>query len=306
MTIKPIFFDPHGELRSGWRIVAFILITGTITLVFVFLFQFLDVRGHFVGEVVILVSVLIGSYITARFINHKPFGAIGLNFHPAMYREFGTGCLLGFLMMSGIFVVQYSSGFVQLMWMGPGLWDTVWVLSSSVSFFAIGAFAEEVLFRGYLFQTLIQGITALPAMVLMGILFALAHLANPHATTFALINVGLAAVLLSIAYLKTRSLWLPFGLHLGWNYSQTTLYSFPTSGIQFTDMKLLVLTQSGPEWLTGGDFGPEGGMFATTALIAATWYVLKSKKLAVPDGIITLDSVEDLMEPHIRSEGQVT
>lgn len=282
----------------------FIVITGTITFVLVFSFQSLGAKGPFLGTVLALVGALTGSYLTTKFIDHKPFGSIGLSLHPAVLREFGMGCLLGFLMMTGIFVVEYVSGFVKLTWTEFTFLDTTWILIYSALFFAVGAFSEEVLFRGYLFQTLMQGITALPAMILMGGCFALAHLSNPHSTTFALINVGLAAIMLSIAYLKTRSLWLPFGLHLAWNYSQTVLYSFPTSGLQFADMKLLVLNQSGPEWLTGGDFGPEGGMLATIALIASAWYILKSKKIEVPEGIITLDSVEDLLESHPNSGGQ--
>ena len=94
---------------------------------------------------------------------------------------------------------------------------------------------------------------------------------------------------------STRSLWLPFGLHWGWNFSLTTLFSLPTSGMGFPDRQLFMLEQSGPGWLTGGAFGPEGGALATVALVACPWHILKSKLYAAPEGIITLDSLEDLV-----------
>ena len=257
-----------------------------------------------VGLVFLTASVLLGSFVMTKFINRKPFGAIGLFFHPAALREFGMGCLLGFLMMSAVFVVEFTFGYAALSWRGMPLNVYLGLLGGSLALFALSAFLEEVLFRGYLFQTLIQAVTLVPAMLVMAIIFGLAHGRNPQAGFFSLINIGLAGIWLSIAYVKTRSLWLPFGLHLAWNFSQTTIYSFPTSGVTFESRKLFLLAQAGPEWVTGGAFGPEGGILATLSLIGCTWYLLKSRQVAAPEGIITLDSVEDLLPPG-ESEAKV-
>jgi hypothetical protein len=73
------------------------------------------------------------------------------------------------------------------------------------------------------------------------------------------------------------------------------LFGFPTSGIRFGRYRVFDIIQQGPEWITGGAFGPEGGALATTALVACTWYILKSEYLKAPEGIVTLDSVEDLL-----------
>jgi membrane protease YdiL (CAAX protease family) len=110
-----------------------------------------------------------------------------------------------------------------------------------------------------------------------------------------MVNIGCAGVLFSVAYMKTRSLWLPFGIHFAWNFSQTTIYGFPTSGLDPTLHSLIRLTQSGPAWIVGGGFGPEGGVLATLALILGAWYVLKAPYLRAPEGIVTLDSIEDLI-----------
>jgi membrane protease YdiL (CAAX protease family) len=210
------------------------------------------------------------------------------------------GFLLGFLMVAGVFLVEYWLGYVEIARRELAVGDALIVAGSSLSLFALAALAEEVLFRGYIFQTTIQAITFLPAMILFSTLFALAHWGNPNVSAGGLVNIAIAGVWLSFAYMKTRSLWLPFGLHWGWNFSLTTLFSFPTSGMTHPNRQLFVLDQSGPEWLTGGAFGPEGGVLATLALVLCTWHILKSKMYAAPEGIITLDSLEDLVVEESR------
>jgi hypothetical protein len=296
MHPKTLFINRHSELRAGWRLVLFVIVGVLAGYLFSLPIQLFGLSGPFVGSLVVLIAAGIASYVMTRFINQKPFTAIGLSIHPSMPRDLAIGALLGLLMMSGIFMILLLCGWLQI---GPrdlAVGDALWIVASSLVFFLVGAVAEEMLFRGYPFQTLVQGITLLPALLLMAFLFAFAHMGNPNATTFGIINVGLAAITLSIAYLKTRSLWLPFGLHFSWNFSQTTIYGFPTSGLDFNERTLFHVTQGGPEWLTGGAFGPEGGALATAALVGGTWYILKSKHLNIPEGIITLDSVEDLLE----------
>ena len=247
---------------------------------------------------VILVAMLVAGWVMTKFVNGKPFGAIGLSFHPAMFRELGIGVLIGFAMILGVFLAEVISGCLSVSWRGLTPVSVVRVLILSFITFGIGVVAEEVAFRGYLFQTMIQAVTFLPATVLMAILFALVHRLNPGITWLGLVNVGIAGVWLSIAYMKTRSLWLPIGLHWAWNFSQTTMFGLPTSGIDGASFRLLDVVQRGPEWVTGGVFGPEGGVLVTLSLIIGTGVVLKVRSLRAPEGIITLDSIEDLLGPQ--------
>jgi membrane protease YdiL (CAAX protease family) len=290
-----VFLNRHRELRSGWRIFGFLLLWSALTFVFAGPFILLDLTSDVLFRLALLASLVLATYGFTRFVNKKPFGSIGLSLHPLMFRELGIGCLIGFLMMTGIFVVQLMLGWVDISWRGLSVVGAAQAIGWSLLVFAIAAFFEEFLFRGYVFQTLIQWITFLPATTLMACLFALAHSQNPNVTTFALVNVGLANVWLSIAYMRTRSLYLPFGLHFTWNFSQTSLYGFPTSGGSFQDQRVFDLVQQGPDWITGATFGPEGGALATLALVAGTWYVLKSRFVVVPEGIVTLDSLEDVL-----------
>ncbi len=250
----------------------------------------------------LVIALLAASWIMTRFVNRKPLGAIGVGFHPAAGKEFGIGCLLGTLMMAGVFLVQYGLGYLRWSSLGLSAGEVSTRVMISALFFMLAAAGEELMFRGYLFQTLMQAVTFLPAAMMMSLLFGASHLANPHVTVFAAVNVALAGLWLSFAYLKTRSLWLPVGLHASWNFCQTTLFSFPTSGEEFLRRRVFMTTVSGPEWITGGPFGPEGGVLATLALIMCTWYILKTAGIASPRGVVTLDSIEDLVPPAITKE----
>jgi len=306
MQFTTIFLTRHRELRTGWRLLLFALITTCIGFLITAPFVVFKIATSFLVTLLVLIASLLGSFVMTRYINKKPFTAIGFSIHPGTFRELGMGLLLGFLMMTGIFLVEFGTGHAVIEWRGLGFSDVLWMVVSAAVLFLVAAVLEEVLFRGYLFQTMMQAITFLPATVLMAVLFAAGHMGNPNASTYGIINVGLAAVWLSFAYLKTRSLWLPCGLHFGWNFTQTSIYGFPTSGAAFADKTIVRLTQSGPEWITGGAFGPEGGVLATLALIFCTWYILKSKVLEAPEGIITLDSVEDLAPPGQGTSGEAT
>lgn len=297
-----VFLTRHGGLRSGWKILLFLIGTAGLSTVVAALQTVLP--GNDLAATAVLMAVLlVVTWLMVRFVNKKPFGAVGLWFHPRTVREFGMGLLIGFLMMSGIFIVLLASGYVQVEWLERSYGQISITLIYAFAFFGLAAASEELLFRGYVFQTMSQGITLLPAILVMSAIFGIAHFNNPNATTFSTVNVMLAGIWLSFAYQKTRSLWLPFGLHLAWNFTQTTVYGFPTSGNTFADHRLWNATVQGPEWLTGGAFGPEGGVLTTLALILGTWYVLKSRYLGTPEGIITLDSVEDLLPP-LAASGQ--
>src|SRR6185436_7940059 len=88
-----------------------------------------------------------------------------------------------------------------------------------------------------------------------------------HPTIFGFINTILAGMMLSIAYLRTRSLWLPYGLHLGWNVGLGFVLGYPLSGIKIDSLWSTVA--SAPQWLIGSEYGPEGGIIGTILFAAA-------------------------------------
>ncbi|HEX7574071.1 MAG TPA: CPBP family intramembrane glutamic endopeptidase [Bacteroidota bacterium] len=292
---RDLLFDRHGDIRQGWRVAAFMCLVLLFATGGILPLRLAGIESPAAEKLLLLFSALAATWMLTRFVNRKPVRAVGLWIHGGTLRELGAGCLLGFLMMGGIYIVEVALGYVIPSSRGLGPAGALRVTVLSVLWFAAGAMGEELLFRGYAFQSLIQGVTFLPATLMMAVVFGFAHLQNPHMTALSLCNVVVAGILFSFAYMKTRSLWLPFGVHFAWNFSQTTLFGLPTSGMVDGSHVLFNAVQSGPVWIGGGEFGPEGGVLATIALLACLWYILKARFLKPPEGIVTLDSIEDLV-----------
>jgi len=135
------------------------------------------------------------------------------------------------------------------------------------------AFLEEILFRGILFRWLEEFAGSFVALVLTAAMFGASHLMNPNATPVAAFGIAIeAGVLLGGAYMLTRSLWLPIGLHAAWNFTQGEIFDVPVSGLD--EHGLVQAKLSGPALLSGGGFGLEASLFAMViATTAGIWLV---------------------------------
>jgi uncharacterized protein len=146
-------------------------------------------------------------------------------------------------------------------------------MAGALVLFIVAAAFEELVFRGYAFQTLLRGAPAVVPILLFSVYFGWAHWGNPNRTLFSTTNTALAGVWLSIAYLKTRNLWFPTALHFMWNWTMGAFFGIPVSGLRMPRQPLLVLSNNEANnwtvWLTGGSYGSEGGAAATIVLIIA-------------------------------------
>ncbi len=128
------------------------------------------------------------------------------------------------------------------------------------------AMAEELAFRGYPFQRLIESVGKWPAVIIISGLFGSVHLSNPDASPMGFINTALVGALFCVAYLRTWRLWLPFGIHVGWNATLGLVLGLPVSGINEFAVVVRGSTR-GAMWLTGGRYGIEAGIAGTVAII---------------------------------------
>jgi hypothetical protein len=147
---------------------------------------------------------------------------------------------------------------------------------------------EEMLFRGILFRWIEEFGGSWAALVVTSALFGLAHIMNPNATWFSSFAIAMeAGVLLGGAYMLTRSLWFPMGLHAAWNFTQGEIFDVPVSGI---DEHGLVQAQlSGPTLLSGGNFGLEASIIALVLATAVgvwlVWLAVKRGNVVRPHWI---------------------
>ncbi len=298
MNLKQILWNDVNELRAGWQILVFVIaLAGVSAVVVLPLVAFFEVRDAMTMNAAVLATALAATWIVTRFVNKKPFVAVGLAVNRYTMRELALGCLLGWLMLTAIFGIEYLSDDVKVVAAEVSFEEGSQMFVTAFIFFALAAMTEEVLFRGYPFQALVRGIGLVPAVVLVSVLFGAAHLRNPNVSIFAFFNTALVSAVFCLAYWRTRALWLPFGIHFGWNFSQTVLYGFPTSGHHFPKYELTRLTQFGAEWTTGGAYGPEGGALASLTIFLCGVYLYYAPSLRPHPDVVTLDRNEELLEP---------
>jgi len=145
--------------------------------------------------------------------------------------------------------------------------DYLGAVGKTIFVLAPAALSEELIFRGVPLILLARALGRGTAIVLIAVLFALAHLTNPNVTPLAIGNIALAGVFLGLAFYAPGGIWTAWGAHLGWN-SMLAALDAPVSGVPFR-IPFLDYQAGDPTWLTGGQFGPEGGLSSTLALTIA-------------------------------------
>ncbi|MEX2281901.1 MAG: CPBP family intramembrane glutamic endopeptidase [Gemmatimonadota bacterium] len=223
-----------------------------------------------------LIAATVAGILLLKWLDQRRARDLGfdLSTRAGSYSAVGVGVGVAVLLMVCALMLVVG-------WLGfraddgsPGGW-LVTVVRDFV-LLGIAAAAEEAVFRGYAFQTLARGAGPVVAIVVGSSIFAWGHAQNPNVGNFALLNIFLAGILLSVSFLLTQSLWFATAVHVGWNWSMASLLDLPVSGLEIMDTPLYDAELHGPEWFTGGAFGPEGGLAGTIAFGAALgivwWY----------------------------------
>jgi membrane protease YdiL (CAAX protease family) len=188
--------------------------------------------------------------------------------------------MLGLLAGVGVFSVAVAAAAAVGVYRITGAGDLTGLAPALISAALFPAISEELVFRGILFRWIEEFGGSWVALVLTSALFGAGHLANPHASWIAAVSIALeAGVMLGAAYMLTRSLWLPMGIHAAWNFAQGEIYDIPVSGMPVHGMVQANL--SGPPLLTGAGFGLEASL---SAIIPATLFGVSLLWLAIKKG----------------------
>ncbi len=259
------FLNEQGSLRSGWKALGLMLLFPAIGVVFTQVAKALHVPrlGMGTGVWINAAIVALASLICVR-LEKRSFRELGFRGGRRWLGEFGAGTLGGILLiLVTALAVRGMDGFhwERAVDIGPRQ-----LLSAAWAFLGV-AFFEEIMSRGFPFQRLVEGAGAWVGQLVFAGIFALGHWGNPgmHGATraWATLNIALAAVLLGFCYLRTRSLALPIGVHLGWNWAQGSLLGFGVSGTTNIRGAWTPVFHGRPEWLTGGTFGLEASLPCT-------------------------------------------
>jgi hypothetical protein len=308
-----LFLLDDGRLRVGWRFAFAVLIVIVVNFIAGTVAATIAGNRTAVEETIyrsLLMALLLGSFYGMAKIFDQPEGSawtyLGLP-RRNWFRQALTGAILGFVLIffAIVIIVIFFIYSITKMVVNPHTLQFPLI----VGFILLtGAMAEELMFRGYPFQRLVDGIGKLGAILVLSALFGLVHLRNPHVSdnravqVFAFVNTLLIGIVLAIAYLRTRALWLPWGLHFSWNFTLGLIFGLPVSGI--TQFSLLVKAKVlGPAWLLGGSYGLEGGFLGTILALLGLGYVLVFVKPVMQE--IPSPAADEPGLPGIQSSGTV-
>lgn len=214
-----------------------------------------------IGVLTAVLAVLVYGWVVRR-TERRPATEVALEGAPLAT---GRGTLIGVALFAMVMTNLFASGYYEV----DGLGSVTGALGL-FGFMAAAAVTEELMFRGILFRIAEERIGTWIALALTGALFGLVHLLNPNASLWGATAIAIeAGGMLTAAYVATRKLWVPIGVHFGWNFAAGGIFSTEVSGNN-TAQGLLDSATSGPKLVTGGDFGPEGSVYSVLFCVLAT------------------------------------
>ncbi|AYV65715.1 MULTISPECIES: CPBP family intramembrane glutamic endopeptidase [Niallia] len=281
-----MFKNKLGKVRSGWIIVlalatttiiqSLLMIPGTVLTVVLQMVTDPNSLNENVEDVIesspwfILFTQGIGLiggigmlFLLWKFVNKKKIKEMGFGHFTS---DFFIGLILGAVSIIFIFLLLLVTKNIELTNSISSPNFSAYTISYLLFFILVG-FSEELTFRGYIMSTLTDNENSKWVVyIVSSLIFGIAHLLNPHVAALGIINIFLVGLLFAYMYDKTKSLWMPIGYHITWNYFQGNVFGFPVSGT--TPHGLYGIDVSvGNDWLTGGSFGLEGGFLATIIIV---------------------------------------
>ncbi|MFD8614606.1 CPBP family intramembrane glutamic endopeptidase [Streptomyces sp. NPDC059631] len=239
-------------MKLVWQILAVVLV-GAIGGQSVTAVQDNPWLSLLLGALTVVLSVVVYRWVVGR-TERRPVAELAREGAPGALLR---GLVLGIAWFGCVIANIYFLGDYQVHGFGSATGAI-----GLVGFMAGAAVTEELMFRGLLFRLVERGLGTYLALALSGVVFGASHLLNKDATPLGAVAIALeAGGTLAAAYAATRSLWLPIGLHFGWNFAESGIFGTEVSGNGATH-GLLDASTSGAELLTGGEFGPEASVYA--------------------------------------------
>lgn len=287
--IAILFINPDEQrLRAGWRLQAHFCILAASLVAFAViaapLFLWAERSGLpflLINAFVALGGITLSIFIARRFVDKRPFAGLGLKVNLQAIKDLLFGFSITAVMMGLIFFIEWILGWLTFdgfAWEFQNPGRVVREVLLMLAVYLLVGWQEELVSRGYWLQNLAEGLNIDWAVFISSLFFSLAHYGNPGFAWAPLLGLLISGYFLAYAYLRTRSLWLPIGLHIGWNFFEGTIFGFHVSGTE--SYRLILQTVSGPTLWTGGAFGPEAGLVLIPALLLGgfiiRWYTRNS------------------------------
>ena len=287
MSISSIFFNQQEKRsKAVVRLLAQSILSQVLILLFIGIFAaiigssfkaFIEPATfgvYLFGSLASLMATMLSLKVAARYFDKRNLIDYILKFDGLWLRNLVIGLTMGLVLAACVFFIEWLNGWVTI--------DDTFVANDSEAgfmlsflvvliFFVVVGITEELVFRGYIIKNVAEGLygkkispknAVMSAVVISSTVFGLVHAGNPEVSVVSIINIIFAGLFMGLFYVWTGSLALPIGLHITWNFSVGNIFGFPVSGMTSLTETATVfqITQSGPEFWTGGKFGPEGGL----------------------------------------------
>lgn len=229
------------------------------------------------GPVSILISLAVCvvaiamCFVYCLAIEHRPIQSMGFRGKDFLV-QYLKGLLVGFVLFSAVVAIGTLLGgfrFTGFANRTPG------ALLYYLFFFLIQGMQEEVLCRGYFMVSITRRSSAVAAVIANSLVFAALHLLNPGIGALPIVNLVLFGVFASLYMLRTGNIWGVGAIHSIWNFAQGNIFGLPVSGLFTDENTLMRFEQTGSDLISGGSFGPEGGLPVTFVYVLAIILVLK-------------------------------
>ncbi len=227
----------------------------------------------------------------------NPMSEQGLPARPGWKKETGLGLAIGWAAtVLCVLPLTVVGGIAIVLRTDLASWG--WLIADA-AYFALAAMAEEVAFRGYAFQRFVRSVGPVAASLGFAALYAIVQGLRPGASTVSVTVAAVFSLVLSVAYLRTRALWVSWGLNFGWKASRALIFGLAVNGVN-SHSSVVEGNPMGPFWITGGGYGMEGSWVALVVLFAAIFVVYRATRdldfrfntpVIVPGGIpVDLDA----------------
>ena len=276
MNAAALLFTPERRLRAPWRLALFIIVLAAALLVAASVETVVDglitSRGYtpLVSEWAVPLGTLAATAVMLKWVDGAQWSYVGLDRHAGRPRAWVEGSILGLLPIAIPSISLLLTGQLDAVAAEPGRWWFATILSLANLFPA--AFGEELLLRGYIFAVLRDAVGWKWTLISTSIVFGLLHVWNPGSDPQSISLVMLAGFFLGSVYLATKSLWAVTAAHFVWNWFMAAVLHTPVSGLPVSTPDYRVI-DSGPDWLTGGSWGPEGGFAAALGMFGVLIYL---------------------------------
>jgi membrane protease YdiL (CAAX protease family) len=291
LTKSRLLYDANDRLRTIWRVLAFIAFTivSFVVSVNVLVLLYGDPRNDVLGLVLyqwtVVAALVLAHLVTLRTIDKRSWSDLGLGSEQARPRYALLGIVVGMLAIALPMALMYALSWLRIRPAPDG--SSVDFALIMLALFIPAAFHEELAFRGYIFRVLRESWGWVGAAVVTSVVFAAFHSFNPNGcyTTWragsfdlqtcaqSMLLVTLAGIFLAAVLIYTGSLYAAWAAHFAWNWMMTGVLHAPVSGqaeiVPGVTMPDFLMVENGPDVVTGGPWGPEGGLLAALSMVVA-------------------------------------